>query len=887
VEDDVKFKIAIPLDKDRSDFREVKGKLFESLVGRFLMFQSYAVKERIRDAGTEIDLKCVSKLSGDVAIVECKARIETVQTEAVNKIYADVAVGYADHGWIFSISDIGKEAQARLERLNDKEGKPRYRFFPPHELVRLIVEARGLELPSLPKESRTTEIFLCLFEGREIWSVPMWTPGRELKGLLAWGANDASPIRPKDLPDLGNTDFPYPEAAWLDQKAADEPRSRDVQPIVEVIAGEDWSDYRPSRPTDFVGRQGLIKEIRSFFDRIQQGETLSRLFGIKGQSGWGKSSLALKLAHEFRDERVYIFPVDCRAAKTSYYADLAISRALQWAEHDISAGPLFRSTPKIETNPFRDPAVQELLRQAQAQKAVICLIFDQFEEIIHRPELNATFARMRELALAADEARAPFAIGFSWKTDGTVGSDYPGYHFWHSLSDRRKDFIVDRFAREDANEFIVLAQRESKQSLRRNITKFIVENYAGYPWLLKKLVKHYIEDARAGREAGPLGSLPSLKSLFQTDLQEVTQAQHRAIKFIAQNSPVEYGVTADKYGAENVASLINQRLVINTGGKLNLYWDIFREYILYDEVPQLPNTYVPTVSVRRIRGILKTILGANRVGYGEFATVLDLTLATTDNAVRDLANIGVVRTNRLKQYFERTCENSVEATAKIVEFLRSHCIFIKARELIDGQDGASFSEICAATEPEYAFLAIDENTLHQYNRRILAYCCHFGLLTKEGGVFILGVPVHDIIESAGRTTPIREVDIFRAAAPPERVIELIDLIRSGECPTKAEAALRGLRNAIFAASALGLVAQQDGGIALPEFAEKDGDTSELIRRALMQIEPFKNSLSEIEQPSLSADEIGAIIADSYSLNWSTGSCRRYGSAIKRWIRWII
>lgn len=883
---DVKFKIAIPLDKSRSDYREVKGKLFESLVGRFLRFQSYAVKDRVRDAGTEIDLKCVSKLSGDIAIVECKARSETVQTDAVNKIHGDVAVEDADHGWIFSISDIGKEADARLTKLNDKAGKQLYRFFPPHELVRIIVEAQGFKLPDFPGDSRTTEVFLCLFEGREIWAVPMWTPGRELRGLLAWGANDASPIGPRDLPDLGSTDFPYPEAGWLDRKTANGPQSRDIQPIVEVIPGEEWSDYRPSRPVDFVGRQGLIHEIRDFFNRIKQGTTSSRLFGIKGQSGWGKSSLALKLAHELRAEGIYIFPVDCRAAKTSYYADLAVSRAMQWAEQDISPGPLFRSTPKIETNPFEDPAVQGLLRQAQAQKAVICVIFDQFEEIIHKSELSATFTRMRELALAADEARAPFAVGFSWKTDGTVGSDYPGYHLWHSLSDRRRDFIIDRFAREDADEFIVLAQRESKQSLRRNITKFIVENYAGYPWLLKKLVKHYIEDAKDGREPGPLGSLPSLESLFQTDLQELTQAQQRAIKFIAQNSPVEYGATADKYGADNVTSLINQRLVINTGGKLNLYWDIFREYILYDEVPQLPNTYVPTVSVRRIRGILKTILSAERVGYEEFATVLNLTLATTDNAVRDLVNMGIVRSNRLEQYFERTCENSIDATAKIFDFLQSHCIFIKAKELIDGQGGASFLEICNATEPEYAFLAIDEKTLHQYNRRILAYCWHFGLLDKEGGMFIPGERVHDILESPGRVAPISEVDIFRAAAPPERVIELIECVRNGECGTKADAEQRGLRNAVFAASTLGLVEQHNGEIKLSEFAHEVSNSAELIRRAVMQIEPFKNSLAEFDQPGLSADDLGAIIADLYGLNWSTGSCKRHGSAIKRWLQWM-
>ncbi|MGA2493931.1 MAG: AAA family ATPase [Roseiarcus sp.] len=882
----IKFKIAIPIDKNRPDYREVKGKLFEALVSRFLQLQSYSVKERVRDVGTEIDLKCVNTLTGDVAIVECKARAELVQTEAVNKIHTDVSVGDANHGWLFAISDIGKEADARLAKLNEKIHRQMYRFFPPHELVKIIVEAKRFELPDLSDDARTTEVFLCLFEGQEIWAVPMWTPGHELKGLLAWGANDAHPIEPKNLPDLSITDFPYPEAAWLDRTTVDGPQSRDIQPVVEVIAGEEWSDYRPSRPVDFVGRQQLIRDIREFLGKIKSGNTSSRLFGIKGQSGWGKSSLALKLAHELRKDGIYILPVDCRAAKTSYYADLAISRALQWAEKYISPGPLFRSTLRVETNPFEDSSVQDLLRQAQAQNMLVCVIYDQFEEIIHKSELNATFARMRELALAADEARTSFAVGFSWKTDGTVGSDYPGYHLWHSLSDRRKDFVIDRFTRDDADEFIVLAQRDSKQSLHRNIIKFIVENYAGYPWLLKKLVRYYIEDSRHGREPGLLGSLPSLESLFQTDLQELTQAQQRAVKFIANNSPVEYGATADKYGADNVASLINQRVVINTGGKLNLYWDIFRQYILYEEVPQIPNTYVPTISVRRIRGVIKSILSSGRVKYDDFAEGLNLSLATTDNAVRDLVNMGIVRSNRLEQYFERTCENSIDATTKISDFLQSHCIFVKTKEIIEGQGRASISEICSASQREYEFIAIDEKTLQQYTRKILAYCCHFGLLGKERGMFVPADRVHDILDSSGRVARISEADIFRAPAPPERVVELLELLRAGVVKRKGDAEGLGLRNAIFAASTLGLISQQRGELTLSSSATGRGDVREFVRQSVLKVEPFSNSRAELDQPDLSADEVGSIIADLYGLNWSTGSCRRYGSAVKRWLRWI-
>jgi len=59
-----------------------------------------------------------------------------------------------------------------------------------------------------------------------------------------------------------------------------------------------------------------------------------------------------------------------------------------------------------------------------------------------------------------------------------------------------------------------------------------------------------------------------------------------------------------------------------------------------------------------------------------------------------------------------------------------------------------------------------------------------------------------------------------------------------------------------------------------------------VRQALVQIEPFKSSLAEIEYPGLPASELGAIIADLYGLNWSTGSCERHGSAIKRWTSWM-
>ncbi|WP_300012402.1 restriction endonuclease [uncultured Roseobacter sp.] len=884
---ETKYRILIPLNKANERYRNDKGRLFEGIVSQFLKNQSFTVTERVRDVGSEIDLVCSNDLSGDIAVVECKTQTETLPSSVVNKLHTDVSLHDAHVGWIFSISDLGKEAEGRLKKLNEKGGKETFRHFSPSALVGHLVNISALTEPTVVQEDTPNEKYLCIFENRYLWVYPVHesSSGQPI-ALRAWNAETGKAISPNDAPDLTDTDFPFPELTWLDHQAGENSATKQNQPVVEVIPGEEWSDYRPSRPDDFVGRKRVIEDIGEFFGRVRNEETSSRLFGVKGQSGWGKSSLALKLAAEFGKSKTIVVPVDCRAAKTSIYPNLVLDRAFKLAAKRLYPGPLFQLNTKFEANPFEEDSIIELLDIAKQQGFVICVIFDQFEEIIHRAELAPVFARMKELALAADEVRSNFVVGFSWKTDGTVGSDYPGYHLWHSLSDRRRDFQIDKFSRDDADHFIHHAQRESKTTLNRTLTRFILENYAGFPWLLKKLVKHYLSDDGAQGGAKAVGSLFSLESLFLNDLQEVSDPERRAIKFIAQNSPVDFGSTAERFGAQTIDALIGRRLVINTGGQLNLYWDIFREYILFEELPHLPNTYALTMSARRIGGIIKLLLENPTLTYKQLSERLNVSLPTADNTVRDLVNMGLVRANRVDQIIEADFGNSVEATTKIREFLTSHAVIVRAIEIVSAQRQATFAEICAASKEDYAYIAIDDKTLDTYNRKILIYALHFGVLRKSGNFFYLGDPIEDILRSSERITRISEVELFRAAAPPERVIELIDALKSGSLHSKSEAEAKGLRNAVFAASTLGLISSQNGELALTERSQRSSSTTELVRSATAAIEPFKNCLPNMAQNDLSADEIGSYIADFFHLNWSPGSCKRHGSSFKRWISWM-
>jgi len=884
---DKKYKISIPLKRDISNLNNAKGKALESFVMSFLKYQNYHVTNRVRETGTEVDLLCKSTMTDNIVIVECKAQETPIQSEAVNKLFSDMAQFDADNGWIISKSDLGAEARTRLSKLNEKTPKSRMKFISGHELIENLMDAEILVGPAIGNIQQGAEWHLCLFEAKKLWAIPILNNNSQPIGCLAFDASSGTPINPEEAPDIKDTDFTYSELGWLPHQTDDRPhKAIAAQPIISVIPGDEWSDYRPSRPIDFVGRATIISEIDSFFTSVKNGETPSRIFGIKGKSGWGKSSLALKLASEFSKKNVYLLPVDCRAANSSMYADLAVAKVLSNAARERFHGPLFAPKTEFQTNPFDENSVSEFLRDVQRSNGLICLVFDQFEAIIHRNDLRPVFERLRMLALFVEEFRGSFIIGFSWKTDGTVGSDNPGYHMWHSLADRRRDFEVDRFTRDDADQFINLAIKGASVALPKAITKYILEQYAGYPWLLKKLIKHSVDLIKKSNGTQNISSYFDVKTLFDNDLQELSVTEIAALKFIAKGAPIEHHIVEEKYNANAISVLIDKRLLIKTGSQLNLYWDTFRDYLLFGQLPQIPNTYVPTLSVRKIRSVIRLITQSKTATYKKLGSLLGISAATADNTVRDLTNMGLVSSNRTTSVFTSNCQSPMDATRVVIKFLESHAVFHKARDLINSGFFPTVAQMEEVVRDDYAFISIDSRTLRTYVRKILVYCLDFGLLEKRRREFKLGMPVSNILDGTKRNILLDDGDIFRGAAPPDRVIELLNSLRQGRCQTLREASRSKLRNAVYAASRLGLVVHRDGSVLPVSAVLTTSDIKSLVIESASRVEPIQTVFANIDIEEMNADEVGGYLSDLFELNWSPSSCRRYGTSIRDWCIWL-
>lgn len=320
---------------------------------------------------------------------------------------------------------------------------------------RVVVDAKSLicKLPENFVYNDKSTLFITNI-GKYWLFVGSFNSGTIANSVIAFEATSGERVCDEEsLKRLKEVKSIYSEYDWRLEKEQNIKRKDNVefQDIVTVMSGDTWSDYRPSRPIDYVGRKCLIASVFSFFDDVLCRQTNTRLFALKSPSGWGKSSTILKLIDEAKkrgkSNKYFIFAVDVRTALSNRYAELAFKNCLECAikesfipfeKEEISIGDI--------TNIVDTDDIKRIFSYLSENGKEIILIFDQFEEIFYKEELFGLFENMRKISNTVDSIKENLIIGYAWKTDFSIASDHPAYYLWSNLKDRRKEFDLLQFS---------------------------------------------------------------------------------------------------------------------------------------------------------------------------------------------------------------------------------------------------------------------------------------------------------------------------------------------------------------------------------------------------------------------------------------------------------
>lgn len=126
----------------------------------------------------------------------------------------------------------------------------------------------------------------------------------------------------------------------------------------------------------------------------------------------------------------------------------------------------------------------------------------------------------------------------------------------------------------------------------------------------------------------------NVQSLFEGDLASLNPSEVEALRFVARYAPIMAADVTERYTPALVQSLLDQRLVVQVGERLDTYWDIFRDYLNTGTVP-IEDSYILRATPASVARLLAVVLS---IGRGD-AAVSEMTknLCTSENVVWNAA----------------------------------------------------------------------------------------------------------------------------------------------------------------------------------------------------------------------------------------------------------
>lgn len=897
----MRIEVATPVTASNKE----KGDLLEQLACEVLRTQNYAVETQIRVTASELDLLCKHFVNQKKLYVECKAHREALSAGPLKQILGTIQFQSYDEAWLISTGPLGKDAkgfQLEWEEKNVNE-RSRLSIYTPERVIELLTNSGFVQpkptlaaLTAVDSSDSLGEWTFLITTFGLFWAVNVLESGVPT-GVLIFRARDADVVKDTTLlrhlqatdTSLNTLDFEF-----VNRSKADGPRSTTehaLPNVVQVQSGEDWKDYRPARPEHFVGRKDAQDRLLHLFDSVFNGATRTRVFAVTGDSGMGKSSLVAKVRARCRNVRYrnkyFLFAVDVRAATSSGYIAASLLAAMQAA---TSAGfaitgdePLLVSD---HADPLASPSIARYFSELERQQKVLCLAFDQFEELYSKPELFNVFEEAQRLFLSAISACTSLILGFAWKTDSTVQQGHPAYFMWHRLADHRFEVCLQPFRHEDASAALTLFEKEIATKVRPELRRQIIENSQGFPWLIKKLCVHTWEQINSGKSQAELADTFDVASLFDRDLQAITAPENACLRSIARSAPADWYDILENYGDEVLRALQNRRLIVRSGDRLNLYWDIFKDYVLTNTVPSIPFTFLPSSSsLRAMLSVAGQLQHDRETNLSELTSGTSIGEGTVQNVIHDLLMFGVAAGSieRLRLDERIASPEAVPILQRIRQVVRRHAL-TKALAKFDHGRVIRLDDMIDSLKAANRAAQHRGRTWRLYAERMARWMEATGFLakTRNGWIYYDRGTVSLPSQRARRT------GVFLGEAPPSKVVDAITwLVAMGPQTAKAIKSA-GYRNAAAVLIRLGMLQTADQGTYVLTEGSRTGAPHERLWIAADSNEVVGQVVGYLQaHPTASRLDLAEFMRVTMKQDWKVGSLRRIGTGIWQWAVWII
>lgn len=657
----MKREIHITLEEGKSN--KAQGNCFEDLIRKLISIHQYEVRGNINLTGMEIDLVAEHKYNKETLYVECKAK-QKVKSDELSKFIFNVTHKRIDKGYFFRTQELESQAGGMLSEIRSDDRYNNLTFFEPAEIIQMLLDAKMIYEPSseISQLSISKQILAVTYFGDFLIYLIHDHNAIPTKCVIV-NANSNSKNISKEhsdllksrIPEIGNLELIQLTKAARLSETKSQAKIESLETISEVQESENWYDYLPasSSKKHFVGRDEIRTQILGFFKKVQSKSTNKRVFYLNGKSGWGKSSLVLEIKGRCRNKhykkKFYTIAIDTRSAISDNFAALALKKLIESAIQDnFISKDLFLDNIKFNSTVdlLSSESIQKLLQKLEIENKCLILIFDQFEDVFRKKDFFKTFYKL--LSDVTDK-RPNLIVGFSWKSDFFIQGGDPAYHIWQQAKEQALEFSIGEFGEREIDG-VIKQLEDTIGKLNVSIKNRIKESSQGLPWLTKKLCIHILDQINSGTAKEDLiESNLNISELFKNDEERVDADELKALRLIAKRAYDGNFFDETEVGelihADVISSLLHKRLIIRSGANYNIYWDIYRDYLVTGLIPKIGESYLIRQGVNLCLEVFLLFKEDERISI---ETLHDrhpkrIGLETLNNILIELRNLGMVQ----------------------------------------------------------------------------------------------------------------------------------------------------------------------------------------------------------------------------------------------------
>jgi Restriction endonuclease len=867
-----------------------RGHLFERFVAKILERLGYSEPRtenlNVTDDGIELDVVVRHRLNGRTALAECKAFTSPIAVKELTAFYGKLTTrrlteGDTD-GFFFALPRVTQNGAEQARLIESKDAAFKYlnadNVADVARDLGLVSEANQKLADLIVSDPAIVITEHGIYSARKVLDPDTRTTAE----VLVWGSDAVpSPVLELIRGSAYADGMPVRDARMPENDQDSRRTDTDPPMVVEVRGSQSDFEYQlPASPRYFVGRSRMIAELVE-----EVLHAAPSVVVINAQSGWGKSSLALRLKQSAYQAKGHAAVFDSRTASDRGY----VASALRVAALEAERARLFQ-LPASASWASLASAI-DTLRQAQWHDRTrpLLIFFDQFENVFRDEALTREF---RDLALGIHEVAAPVVIGFAWKTD-LVGwtEDHP-----YQLRDQiRAQSHVANLSPLGPSEVDTLLRRLEKTLGTKLIPdlKLRLREYSqGLPWLFKKLAGHVLREVQAGTTQGKLVSEAlNVQNLFEADLAELQPSEREGLLHIARFAPLPVSEVLERVPANVVRSLVDRRLIVQVGERLDTYWDIFRDFLTTGRIP-IEDSYILRMAPVSVGRLLRAVLAdGGDVAVADLAARLQTSENVIYNLSREMRLFGAIAYEpnrvRLLDEIRQAGEREDELRRRVASALRRHRAFSTFTRLAEQHgEPVSLAAFSRALPAAFPAVAVAHTTWTMYARVFAQWFDYAGLAIFRNQVIMAGdehtKPTKKLL--AG-TAPHRTPGVFPQRVPGPSLALLQELANNGPVVVandrRRDAASRDL-------IALGAVTADGKGLVSLKRDDliEDGHIRPAALRALIEGVPGgPEALAAIERdPFASADILGALLRDAQGAGWTGSTTATMGKNFRAWAR---